>query len=126
MFHITLATKCRWKGMVIILCLCVCVRKILGKLQTLVAPTCSTTGIRQIVQLRIKNNKRLLLKPFGYKVISTALCILLYSGVSTYVGLYGSGLFNFGSYVDLPTYFLGFDVPTSSFIFIENVFIILV
>ena len=57
--------------------------------------------------------------------ISTALCILLYSGVSTYVGLYGSGLFNFGSYVSLPTLFacfLGFDVPTSSFIFIENVF----
>ena len=55
----------------------------------------------------------------------TAICILLYSGVSTYVGLYGSGLFNFGSYVSLPTLFtcfLGFDVPTSSFIFIENVF----
>ena len=51
--------------------------------------------------------------------ISTALCILLYSGVSTYVG------FNFASYVSLPTLFtcfLGFDVPTSSFIFIENVF----
>ena len=64
--------------------------------------------------------------------MSTALCILLYSGVSTYVGLYGSGLFNFRSYVvyvNLPTLFacfLGFDVPTSSFIFIENVFIILV
>ena len=44
-------------------------------------------------------------------------------------GLYGSGLFNFRSYVNLPTLFacfLGFDVPTSSFIFIENVFIILV
>ena len=57
--------------------------------------------------------------------ISTALCILLYSGVSTYVGLYGSGLFNLGSYVSLPTLFacfLGFDVPTSSFIIIENVF----
>ena len=50
---------------------------------------------------------------------------MLYSSVSTYVGLYGSGLFNFGSYVSLPTLFacfLGFDVPTSSFIFIENVF----
>ena len=61
--------------------------------------------------------------------ISNALCILLYSGVSTYVGLYGSGLFNFRSYVNLPTLFacfLGFDVHTSSFIFIENVFIILV
>ena len=58
----------------------------------------------------------------------TALCTLLYSGVSTYVGLYGSGLFNFRSYVNLPTLFacfLGFDVPTSYFIFIENVFIIL-
>ena len=30
--------------------------------------------------------------------ISTALCTLLYSSVSTYTGLYGSGLFNFGSY----------------------------
>ena len=43
----------------------------------------------------------------------------------TYVGLYGSSLFNFGSYVSLPTLFtcfLGFDIPTSSFIFIENVF----
>ena len=43
----------------------------------------------------------------------------------TYVGLYGSGLFNFGSYISLPTLFacfLGFDVPTS-FIFIENVFL---
>ena len=42
--------------------------------------------------------------------------------------LYGSGLFNVGSYVNLQTlfaYFLGFDIPTSS-IFIENVFIILV
>ena len=46
-----------------------------------------------------------------------------------YIGLYGSGLFNFRSYVNLPTLFacfLGFDIPTSSFIFIENVFIILV
>ena len=62
-------------------------------------------------------------------LLSTALCILLYSSVSTYVGLYGSALFNFMSYVNLPTLFacfLGFDVPTSSFIFIENVFIILV
>ena len=31
-------------------------------------------------------------KPLPYN--TTALCILLYSGVSTYVGLYGSGLFN--------------------------------
>ena len=39
--------------------------------------------------------------------------------------MYGSGLFNFGSYVSFPnlfTFFLGLDVPTSSFIFIENVF----
>ena len=56
--------------------------------------------------------------------ISTALCILLYSSVSTYVGLYGSGLFNFGSYVNLPTMFwvLTSLLPTSSFIFIENDF----
>ena len=48
----------------------------------------------------------------------------MYFALSTCVGLYGSGLFNFGSYVSLPTlfaWFLGFDVPTSSFIFIENV-----
>ena len=57
--------------------------------------------------------------------ISTALCILLYSGVSTCVGLYGSGLFNFGSYVSSPNLLrmlFCFDIPTSSFIFIENVF----
>ena len=50
------------------------------------------------------------------------------SRLSTYVELYGSGLFNFRSYVNLPTLFacfLGFDVPTSFLIFIENVFIIL-
>ena len=61
--------------------------------------------------------------------ISTALCILFFSGLSTYVGLYGSGLFNFGYYVNLPTLFacfLGFDVPTFSFIFIQNVFYLLV
>ena len=40
--------------------------------------------------------------------ISTVLCILLYSGVNTYVGLYGSGLFNFWSYVNLPTLFAYF------------------
>ena len=41
---------------------------------------------------------------------------------STYVGLYGS---DFGSYVSFPVlfaWFLGFDIPTSFFIFIENVF----
>ena len=40
----------------------------------------------------------------------------LYSGVSTYVGLYGSGLLNFRSYVNLPTLFacfLGFHHFTS-------------
>ena len=49
---------------------------------------------------------------------------------STYAAIkqniYGSGLFNFGSYVSLPTllaYFLSFDVPTS-LIFIENVFLL--
>ena len=43
----------------------------------------------------------------------------------TYVGLYGSGLFSFGSYVSFPTLFAcfwGFDIHTSSFTFIENVF----
>ena len=45
--------------------------------------------------------------------ISTALCILLYRSVSTYVGLYGSGLFNCGSYVSLPTLFACFGVLTS-------------
>ena len=57
--------------------------------------------------------------------ISIAHCSLFYSGVSTCIGLYGSGLFNFGCYVNLPTlfaYILGFDVPIS-FIFIENGFL---
>ena len=49
-----------------------------------------------------------------------------YSDVNTYVGLYGSGLFNFGSHLTLFACFLGFDIPTSSFIFIGNAFIILV
>ena len=40
----------------------------------------------------------------------------------TYVGLYGSGLFNFGSHLTFFACFLGFDIPTSSFIFIGNVF----
>ena len=41
------------------------------------------------------------------------------------VWLYGSGLFNFGYYVSFLTLFgcfLGFDISTSTFIFIENVF----
>ena len=60
--------------------------------------------------------------------MSTALRILLYSGVSTYVGLYGSGLFNFGSYVSLPTLFacfFGFDIRKSSFILLKMFIIIL-
>ena len=63
-------------------------------------------------------------KNSNLKISSFINCSALYSGVSTYVGLYGSGLFNFRSFVNLPTlfaYFLGFDIPTSS-IFIENVF----
>ena len=56
MVVITLAAKRRWKGMVITLR--VCVRKILGKLQTLVARTSywQTSNYK-----RIKSNKRLLL-----------------------------------------------------------------
>ena len=45
--------------------------------------------------------------------ISTALFIFLYSGVSNYVELYGSGLFKFRFYVNLPNlfaWFLGFDI----------------
>ena len=62
---ITLAVKHRWKDMVIILC--VCVGKTLGKLRTLVAPTSywHTSNYTSI-----KNNKSVLLKPFGYKVIT--------------------------------------------------------
>ena len=59
----------------------------------------------------------------------TGLCILLYSSVSTYVKIYGSSVFNFGSYVSLPTLFacfLGFNIPTSSFILLKMFFIILV
>ena len=41
----------------------------------------------------------------------TTFCILLYSGVSTYVGLHGSGLFNFGSHLTLFACLLGFDIP---------------
>ena len=48
-------------------CVCVCVCKILGKLRPLVAPT----SYRQSSNYTsIKNNKRFLLKPFGYKVIT--------------------------------------------------------
>ena len=41
------------------------------------------------------------IKPLSY--ISTALCILLYTNVGTYVELYGSCLFNFGSQVNFLT-----------------------
>ena len=62
-YMITLAVKRRRKGTVIILCVCVCVWKILGNLQTLVAPT---SYWQTSNYTRIKNNKRLLLKHFGY------------------------------------------------------------
>ena len=60
-----------------------------------------------------------------YPYISTYTAIKQNTKSCTYVGLYGSGLFNSGSYVSFPTLFacfLSFDVYTSSFIFIENVF----
>ena len=65
----TLAAKRRRKGMVIILCVClsVCVRKKLAKLQTL---TAQTSYWQTSNYTRIKNNNRLLLKPFGYKVMT--------------------------------------------------------
>ena len=63
----------------------------------------------------------------GPKITSTSTYTAIKQNTKscTYVGLYGG---DFGSYVSFPTLFacfLGFDVPTSSFIFIEN-FIILV
>ena len=64
-------------------------------------------------------------KPLPYSPTYTT--IKQHTMSCTYVGLYGSGLFSFGSYVSLPTLFawlFGFDVPTSSFIFIENVFLL--
>ena len=68
---ITLAAKRRQKGMVIILCVCVSVcvsvRKKLGKLQTL---TAQTSYWQTSNYTRMKNNNRLLLKPFGYKVMT--------------------------------------------------------
>ena len=53
--------------MVIIIIVCVSVHKTLGKLQTLMAQTsyCQTSNYT-----RIKNNNRLLLKPFSYKVMT--------------------------------------------------------
>ena len=44
----------------------------------------------------------------------------------TYVGLYGNDLFNFvpAAIPTLFTYFLGFDISTYAFIFIENVFLL--
>ena len=44
----------------------------------------------------------------------------------TYVGLYGSGLFNFGSHLTLFTCFLGFDIPKSSIMLLEIFFVIFV
>ena len=55
-------------------------------------------------------------------MISTNTTIKQNTKSCTYVGLYGSGLFNFGSHLTLFACFLGFDIPTSSFIFIGNVF----
>ena len=66
----TLAAKSRRKSVAIILCACVCVHKILGKLhvQTLVAPMsyCHTSNF----DTRIENNKRCLLKKTCYKVVT--------------------------------------------------------
>ena len=59
--------------------------------------------------------------------ISTDTTIKQNTKSCTYVGLYGSGLFTFGSYVSFPTLFacfLGFDIPTSSFTFIKSVFLL--
>ena len=49
------------------MCVCVCVRTILGKLRTLVAPM---SYWQTSNYTRIKNDKRHLLKPFGYNVIT--------------------------------------------------------
>ena len=73
-------------------------------------------------KIRMCNSRN---KPLPYNVpyISIYTPIKQNTKSCTYVGLYGSGLFNFGYYVNLPTLFasfLGFYVPTSSFIFIEN------
>ena len=53
-----------------IVCVCVCVCKILRKLQTLVA---RTRYWKTSNYTRIKNNNKLLLKPFHYKVITISL-----------------------------------------------------
>ena len=66
-------------------------------------------------------------KLFSYNPKWVSTCTIKQNTKScTYVVLYRSGLFYFGSYVNLPTlilftYFLGFDILTS-FSFIENVF----
>ena len=57
-YIITLAAKRRRKGMVIILCVCVCVFAQFSE------------NYEHWWLQRAINNKRLLLKPFGYKVIS--------------------------------------------------------
>ena len=54
--------------MVILLCVCVCLfKKKLGKLQTL---TAQTSYWQASNYTGIKNNNRLLLKPFSYKVMT--------------------------------------------------------
>ena len=61
-----------------------------------------------------------------YPYISTYTAIKQNTKSCTYVGLYGSGLFNFGSYVSFPTLFtcfFGFDIPTS-FILLKMFYII--
>ena len=56
-----------WIGITDSICVCVCVRTVLGKLRTLVA---TTSYWETSNYTRMKNKKRLLLKPFGYKVIT--------------------------------------------------------
>ena len=65
-----------------------------------------------------------------YPYISRSLYILLYSGVSTHVGLYGSGLFNFGYCVSLfacflaSLYFLSFLLKMFIIILVSFLFLI--
>ena len=60
--------------------------------------------------------------PYNPTYISTYATLKQNTKSCTNVGLYGSGLFNFWSHLTLFACFLGFDIPTSSFIFIGNVF----
>ena len=68
---VSLTAKRRRKGMIIILCVSVClslsVYKFHGKLRTLVA---QTSYWQTANYTRNKNNNRLLLKPFGCKVMT--------------------------------------------------------